>query len=878
MKEEKFLVSGMNCSACSSRIEKTVAHLPGMSKASVNLLTGTMKTYYDENKLTTQAIIQAVIKVGYGAQLAPDLFAASQNEETSKFSAAATEPNRSIASSETDSLRQRLLGSLIFLIPLFYLAMYPMLAAAGIPGPLWLQNLLTDPVYALPAVFTQFLLVLPILILNRQFFIAGGSSLRHGAPNMDTLAAMGSGSAFLYGIFAIYMVGYGLGSQKLELVRFYSSHLYLESSGMILTLITLGRFLESRAKGKTSAAIDQLMALLPKEATVIKNGQEIKIPASQLAKGDLITARPGERIAADGIILEGNTSLDEAAITGESIPVDKVPGDKVVSATINKTGFIKYQATQVGTQSTISQILRLVDEASSSKAPIARLADQIAGIFVPAVMIIAFTAFIFWLLRGSTFEFAFSTAISVLVISCPCALGLATPVAIMVGTGWGAQHGILIKSGEALEAAHHIDTVVLDKTGTVTEGKPKVTGIYPLAVSRTQLLELAASLEHGSEHPLAQAITAYAAAQKLILPVMSNFRAVFGQGVQADLDGQTYYGGNAAFMSAHGVSTAAGQKFLKQSGDAGHTPLLFGSQGKLLGIIAVADMPKPESYRAIQAFKKLGLQIVLLTGDNPRSARAISRRLGLEKFQAEVLPSQKAQIVAALQQHHHRTAMVGDGINDAPALAQADFGIAIGAGTDIAIDSADAVLVKNNLFDAVNALRLSDAVLKNIKENLFWAFFYNLICIPVAAGVFYPAFGLRLSPAFGAAAMSMSSLCVVGNALRLRFFRAVSPSDFPEASLAKEKTSGPDIETSNNIKAKKAEVKIMQKKFKISGMMCVHCQQHVTEALQALPHVTKVQVDLASQTAVVAMDQDLPLSLFTETIKKAGYELQGELK
>jgi Cu+-exporting ATPase len=890
MKKEKYLITGMSCSACSSRVEKVTAKLAGMQKASVNLLTNSMQVEYDEQKLSAEQICQAVADAGYGASLAPDPLGG-----TTTAAAPAANTAVAMAAAEITALHKRLVFSLLFLIPLLYVAMHTMLARFGLPVPAWLQSWLDGPANAVIFAFTQFLLVLPILFLNQHFYQAGLKNLAHGAPNMDTLVAVGSGSAFLYGIFAIYRIGWGLGHGDLALVQTYSTNLYFESAGMIVTLITLGRFLESRAKGKTSAAITKLMNLVPKQATVLRAGQELTLPAAELVQGDLVLVRPGENFSADGTILEGTTSVDEAALTGESIPVDKQPGDAVIAATINKTGFVKFTATRVGADSTISQIIKLVDAASSSKAPIARLADKIAGIFVPAVMLIALAATLGWLALGATFEFAFSIGIAVLVISCPCALGLATPVAIMVGTGWGAQHGILVKSGEALEAAHAIDTVVLDKTGTITTGKPQVTEVLPLNGSTRDLLQLAATLEHGSEHPLGTAIVSYAAGQKIQPGSAANFQARFGKGLSADLKGQTYYAGSSILFKELGLDLAPVQGSLDELADRGRTPLLFGSKTQVLGIIALADTPKPTSLTALAALKKMGLSLVLLTGDNERTARAIAGQLGLDQVRAQVLPAEKAQVISELQAQGHKVAMIGDGINDAPALAQADLGIAIGAGTDIAIDSADAVLMRSDLVDAVKALQLSKAVLRNIKENLFWAFFYNIICIPVAAGLLYPAFGLKLSPMLGAAAMSMSSVCVVTNALRLRYFKAdlgsrkeagplPAPAAVQEAVMPTAVVLPPvaaTVFTHNQADAvlladdqpQKAEVLTMEKTLKVEGMMCMHCQKHVTEALQALPGVTAVDVNLDTKLAKVTATRDIPQAEFKQAITAAGYEL-----
>lgn len=850
MKKENYIITGMSCSACSARVEKKVSAMKGLKKASVNLLTNTMQVEYDENITNAQQIINEVIQTGYGASLM---------DETKKETTTDTaDTMRSVQAEEIAGMKYRMLWSFIFLLPLLFVSMHQMFNHLfGIPIPEFALNYLDGDKNALAFAFTQFIFALPVIYLNRKYFQNGLKTLLQGAPNMDTLVAVGSGASALYGIFAIYRIGYGLGYGDMNLVAQYRTNLYFESSAMILTLITFGKYMETKSKGRTSDAIVKLMKLAPKTATVERNGQEETIPVENLQKGDIIVARPGESMAADGVIVEGTTSVDEAAITGESIPVEKQAGDKVVAATINKTGFIKFRAEKVGKDTTISQIIKLVEEASSSKAPIAKMADKIAGIFVPIVMVIALVATIIWLMNGASFEFALSIGISVLVVSCPCALGLATPVAIMVGTGKGAENGILIKSGDALEMAHSIDTVVMDKTGTLTVGKPRVTDILPVSCSERELLTIASGLEKGSEHPLAEAIMEEVGRQNIVPAVTANFQAVFGKGISAVINGKEYYAGNSGFLKELHIDVQKFQDKIDDFADQGKTPLLFADQEKMIGIVAVADVEKPTSKEAIKMFKELGIQVVMLTGDNKRTAEAIRKRLDIPQVQAEVLPQDKSNVVAKLQKDGHKVAMIGDGINDAPALAQADLGIAIGAGTDVAIESADAVLVRNDLLDAVSAIKLSKAVIKNIKENLFWAFFYNSVGIPLAAGVLYPAFGLKLTPMFGAAAMSLSSVCVVTNALRLRFF---SPAG---------KNKG-----KNNTQEKK-ERKIMKKELVIKGMMCQHCQKHVTDALQAMPGVTKVVVDLAAGKATVEMAKAISQEEFAKVISTAGYELIG---
>ena len=888
MKHEKFTITGMSCSACSTRVEKAVNKLDGIDKASVNLLTNSMQADYDESVVSQQDIIKAVVDAGYGASPA-------DTGSTTK-SGAPQKSASDLAKEEMKSMKQRLIGSIIFLIPVMYISMYHMFNEwFGLPIPNFMHYIFHGPQNAITFAFTQFLLILPILYLNRKYYINGFRNLFEGAPNMDSLVGLGSMAAALYGVFAIFRMSWGLGHGDLALVSQYSMNLYFESAGMIVTLIDIGKYLEARAKGKTSTAIEKLMDLAPKQATVLRNGIETVIPVEDLVVGDEIVIRPGESIPADGIISEGSTSVDESAITGESIPVEKQTGDKVTSATINKTGFIHIKAQRVGSDTTISQIIKLVDEASASKAPIAKLADTISGYFVPAVIAIALVTGIVWyFVLGYSAEFAFSTAIAVLVISCPCALGLATPVAIMVGTGKGAENGILIKSGEALETAHAIDTVVMDKTGTITEGRPKVTDIISFKGSDDQLVTIAAALEKGSEHPLAEAINTYAADHSLTGKTASDFKALFGRGVQAVIDGKTYYAGNIRLMDEVHIDTTAITATLNTLADDGKTPLLFADEKEVIGIIAVADVEKETSAEAIADFAKMGINVVMLTGDNQRTAEAIRQRLHIPQVIAGVLPQDKEKHIAALQAKGHKVAMIGDGINDAPALAKADLGMAIGAGTDVAIESADAVLMRSDLLDAVSAIRLSKAVIKNIKENLFWAFFYNVICIPLAAGLLYPAFGIRLSPMIGAAAMSLSSFTVCMNALRLRFFQTTHSSRVsretrintsqpavttaePKAAVAATTSVSADHTAENKTtvsnEPQKGNDETMEKTLKIEGMMCQHCQNHVHEALSAMDGVTAVTVDLEGKKADVTLSKDIPMEDFAKVIADAGYEL-----
>lgn len=842
--KEKFKVTGMTCSACSSRVEKTVSKLEGTDQVSVNLLTGTMQVTYDDNLIDDGKIIAAVEKAGYGA-------AVDSGEAPGKKSGAETEEASKAAFDEAKQMKRRLIWSVVLLVPLMFVSMGHMLVGKHMPD------------QPLTMVLLQVVFLIPIVVLNKKYFLKGFPSLFRGSPNMDSLIAMGSAAAIIYGVFAIFRMTAGYEGGNMDLVHRYAGDIYFESAAMILTLITVGKYLETRSKGKTSQAIEKLMNLAPKTATVERGGIETEIPAGELVTGDILVIRPGESIAADGEIVSGTTSIDESAITGESIPVEKQPGDKAVSATINKTGFIKVRCEKVGEDTTISQIIRLVDEASASKAPIARMADKIAGIFVPVVIAIALIAAVIWLIAGAGFEFALSIGISVLVISCPCALGLATPVAIMVGTGKGAENGILIKSGEALETAHSVDTVVMDKTGTITEGKPKVTDVINYEIDQKQLIEIASGLESGSEHPLAEAVMEHAGVLGIKAAQAENFEAVFGRGIKAFINGKAYLAGNAALMAEAGIDISAIQKTLDDLADQGKTPLIFAEAEKVIGIIAVADVEKASSREAIEAFADMKIDVVMLTGDNKRTAEALRKRLHIPKVIAEVLPSDKEKHIAALQAEGHKVAMIGDGINDAPALAKADVGIAIGAGTDVAIESADAVLMRNDLLDAVTAVRLSKSVIKNIKENLFWAFFYNTIGIPLAAGVLYPMFELKLSPMFGAAAMSLSSVCVVLNALRLKRFKVKRS---PAAEAAREDVL---IESEGAGDRRKEEMKY---ELMIQGMMCGHCQKHVSDALNAMEGVT-AEVNLDAGTATVTSDKEISMDAFASVIEDAGYTL-----
>ena len=747
-----FDITGMHCSACSSRIEKVVGKQKGIEQISVNLLKNNMYVTFDEATISAEDIIAKVEKLGFGASLHSE-------------KAQAQEKPVDTAAQEMQAMKRRLIWSAIFTLPLFYLSMGKM---AGWPLPeifLGTENALINGL-------TQLFLTIPVIIIGNSYFKNGFRTLLDKAPNMDSLIALGSSASFIYGIYAIYKIAYGLGHNDLEMVHRFSHDLYFESAAMILTLITLGKFMEARAKNRTSEAITKLMNLAPKVALVERHGMQGEIPVEEVVTGDILIVKSGATVPVDGVIIEGNGALDEAAITGESLPVEKYENDSVTGGTINKSGYFKMRATAVGEHTTLAKIIALVDEATSSKAPIAKMADKISGIFVPVVMTIAVLAAATWLLLGYNLEFALAIGISVLVISCPCALGLATPTAIMVGTGRGAANGILIKSASALEAAHSIDTVILDKTGTVTEGKPIVTDIIPNSITEAELLSLAASVEKLSEHPLAEPIIDEATARNLELPPASNYCLLPGQGLEALVNSKPTFAGNAKLMEAVGVDTLNFAAIAKELANDGKTPLYFAQDNELLGIIAVADTVKPTSKEAIAQLRKLNIKTIMLTGDNKLTAEAIHRQVGLDEVIAELLPEDKERTIRKLQEQGHKVAMVGDGINDAPALARADVGIAIGAGTDIAIESADIVLMKSDLLDVPKAIGLSKAVMKNIKQNLFWAFFYNAIGIPVAAGVLYPYFGILLSPMIAAAAMSCSSVSVVTNALRLRFWTA----------------------------------------------------------------------------------------------------------
>ncbi len=838
MKKAKFDIQGMTCSSCSSHVEKAVSKLEGIQNVNVNLLSNNMTVNYDETILDDKTIIQAVIHAGYGASC-------EMPKQPKKKQEKADDKTELIT-----NMKKRLIISICFLVPLMYIAMYHMFQQwFGMPVPTIITKVFHGAENAMNFGLTQFLLLLPILYANRNYFIVGFKRLFKGSPNMDSLIAIGSGAAAVYGIFAIYMIGYGLGHHQMELVERYRMDLYFESAGTILTLITLGKYLEAKSKGKTSDAIRKLMDLAPKTATIIRDNKEIEIDLEEIVVGDIIVIRPGGSIPVDGIVIEGTSSVDQSSITGESIPIEKTEGDSVVSGTINKTGYFKMKAMKVGDNTTLSQIIKLVEEASNSKAPIAKIADKVSAIFVPTVIAIAVLTIIIWLMVGQSFEFAFTMGIAVLVISCPCALGLATPVAIMVGTGKGAENGILIKSAESLELLHLVDTIVLDKTGTITEGKPKVTNIIT-TLKEQELLKIAGSLEKNSEHPLAESILQKAKELSIELSEIKEFVAVSGRGVKGNIEGENYIGGNLAFMKENNIDintiTLQSEELLKQ----GKTVLYFANENEVIGMVAVADTIKPTSYQAIQELKKKKLEIVMLTGDNKMVAETISKELGINQVVSEVLPQDKEKEVAKLQKQGKKVAFIGDGINDSPALMKADVGIAIGSGTDIAIESADVVLMKDNLLDSVKAIALSKAVIRNIKMNLFWAFFYNTIGIPIACGIFYPIFGLKLNPMIGAAAMSLSSVCVVANALRLRNFQS-------------------------NFKKEEGFMKEIVKTIDIEGMQCNHCKMTVEKALSQLDGVTKVEVSLEEKKAVIESQKEIEDSKIKEVIANAGFEVTG---
>lgn len=851
MIKEKYNITGMSCAACSAKVERVVGKLEGVSNVSVNLLTNSMNVEYEENKLGSTEIIKNIVDAGYGAKLE------SNKEAVEEKSLKKTNDDA------IDSMKFRLKVSAVFLIILMYFSMGSMV---GLPLPAFISGEKNPVGFAL----SQMLLVIPVMYVNRKYYISGFKSLFHLSPNMDTLIAVGSGAAFVYGIIAIYMIGYALNNGDMHTVMEYRMNLYFESVSMILTLITLGKFFEAGSKAKTTDAISKLIDLSPKTANIIRDGEEINILTENVQVGDVAIVRPGESIPVDGVIIEGSTSVDESAITGESIPVQKDHGDKLIGATINKNGTVKIKASQVGEDTAIARIIALVEEASSSKAPIAKLADKVAGVFVPVVMGIALVTFIVWTVLGYDLSFALNRAIAVLVISCPCSLGLATPVAIMVGTGKGAENGILIKSADALETTHLIDTVVLDKTGTVTEGKPAVTDIITFGVGEDEFLSLAGSIESASEHPLAEAIVEKAKERKLNIVLPSEFRAVSGRGIEASIKGEKIIAGNEkAIREVFGEIKEFNSVYEKGNELAanGKTPMYFAKNSKMLGIIAVADTIKNDSKEAVSALRAKGLDVILLTGDHEKTAMAIAKQAGIKKVIAGVLPSGKEEEVKKLMESGHRVAMVGDGINDSPALARADVGIAIGAGTDIAIESADIVLMHSSLKDVATTIDLSKAVLRNIKQNLFWAFFYNSVGIPLAAGVFYLSMGWKLSPMFGAAAMGMSSVCVVSNALRLRGFK---PKELKNNNLVNDDV----IVLGDNDKNKTSkEEKKMTTVINVNGMMCEHCKATVEKVTRGVEGVSNSSVNLEAKNVTIEHDANTDLKKVRDAITDAGYEV-----
>ncbi len=880
--KQRFNVTGMSCSACSAHVEKAVSKVPGVDSVQVNLLQNSMVVEYADGAVDAGTIISAVTEAGYGASVMGDKKEKAKEENELQKKTA----------DEARRMKHRLGWSIGFLAVLMYVSMGHML---GWPLP----GILTGHENVMVFALTQLFLTLPVMYLNRKYFENGFRSLIHGAPNMDTLVAMGSTAAAGYSASQLFVMGYALGRGNLEAAHAGAMNLYFEAAAMILTLVTIGKYMESRSKNRTSDALTKLMDLAPKTALVLRDGQEMEIPSEEVRIGETVIVKPGQAVPVDGVIIEGTGTVDESAITGESIPVEKKAGDRVTGATVNRAGYFRMEADRIGEDTTLSQIIRLVEEAGGSKAPIAKLADKVSGVFVPVVITIALVTIAAWLLAGQSFSFALASGIAVLVISCPCALGLATPTAIMVGTGRGAEQGILIKSGESLETAHLVDTVVLDKTGTVTQGRPALTDIRPVGgVTEQELLSLAASLEQASEHPLAEALVEGAKSRGVPLEKVSDFLAVAGQGVRGTVQGRDVLAGNRKMMKENGIETVGLEDTAAALAEEGKTALYIAADGKLLGLTAAADPVKETSAQAIREMENMGLSVVMLTGDNERTAKAIQKKLGISRVVAEVLPQDKEQEVRRLQEEGHKVAMVGDGINDAPALARADVGIAIGAGTDVAIESADIVLMKSDLLDAAAAIQLSRAVIRNIKENLFWAFFYNTLGIPLAAGVFYPLLGWQLSPMFGSAAMSFSSVFVVSNALRLKGFRpsfrkkkgaaalaadtapAACPAPAQDGSVPaacpvpgacsgeQEGTTGQENKTEHK------EEKTMKKTMKIEGMMCGHCTGRVEKALNALDGV-QAQVSLEDKAAYVTIDGDVSNETLKKTVEDEGYQVTG---
>ncbi len=855
---EQYNVTGMSCAACSARVEKAVKKVPGVTSCSVSLLTNSMGV---EGTASPAAILSAVQEAGYGAS--------PKNASSSKASDASADLD-ALADHETPKLKRRLIASLGFLLVLMYFSMGHMMW--GWPLPHWFDG------NHVAMGLVQLLLAGIVMVINQKFFINGFKGLIHGAPNMDTLVALGSMASFVWSTYALFAMTRAQVDGNDELVMHYMMEFYFESAAMILTLITVGKMLEARSKGKTTDALKSLMKLAPKTATLVRDGAEVTVAIADVQKGDVFVVRPGENIPVDGVVLEGTSAVNESALTGESIPVDKAVGDKVSAATTNQSGFLRCEATRVGEDTTLAQIIKMVSDAAATKAPIAKIADTVSGFFVPAVISIAVVTTIVWLLLGHELGYALARGISVLVISCPCALGLATPVAIMVGNGLGAKNGILFKTAASLEAAGRTQIVALDKTGTITEGAPRVTDLLPAeGVTETELLTLAAALESRSEHPLAKAVLADAEAKIITPPEVTDFAALPGNGLAAKLDGMDIYAGNAAFIQTKLTLPAALAQQAEKLASEGKTPLFFGGAGRLLGVIAVADTIKEDSPEAIRQLQNMGIRVVMLTGDNQRTADAIGRQAGVDEVIAGVLPDGKEAVIRQLQASG-KVAMVGDGINDAPALTRADTGIAIGAGTDVAIDAADVVLMNSKLLDVPAAIRLSRATLRNIHENLFWAFIYNIIGIPLAAGLFIP-FGLTLNPMFGAAAMSLSSFCVVSNALRLNLFdlhstrhdhKTASPAAAPVQSAAennkKSDAEAPEVKTEDNT---------MKKTLKVEGMMCGHCEARVKKALEALPEVDEAVVSHEAGTAIVTLNAEVADDVLKNAVEAQDYKVTG---
>lgn len=838
---EQYIVTGMSCAACSSRVEKAVSKVPGVTSCSVSLLTNSMGV---EGTASEQEIIKAVADAGYGASKKEEGAAKTQ-------SSSASAGEDMLKDRTTPALKKRLIASLGFLIVLMYFSMGHMMWGWPVPGFMKDNHVMMG--------LLQMLLTITVMVINQKFFISGFKGLIHRAPNMDTLVALGSGASFVYSTYALFAMTDAQMHGDMDAVMSYMHDFYFESAAMILALITVGKMLEARSKGKTTDALKGLMKLAPKTAVVIRGEKEVQVSIEQVQKGDCFVVKPGENIPVDGEVIEGNSAVNESALTGESIPVDKAVGDKVSAATVNQSGYLKCRATRVGEDTTLSQIIQMVSDAAATKAPIAKIADRVSGVFVPMVITIAVLTIIVWLIAGQSIGFALSRGIAVLVISCPCALGLATPVAIMVGNGMGARNGIMFKTAVSLEETGKMQIVALDKTGTITSGEPKVTDIIPAAgVTEDTLLKYAYALENKSEHPLARAILEKAKEENAGIEEVTGFQALLGNGLTAILDGHTLYGGNHTFISSKVSVDGDIQKKAEKLAEAGKTPLFFGNEDRLLGVIAVADVIKEDSPQAIKELQNMGIHVVMLTGDNERTAKAIGQQAGVDEVIAGVLPEGKEQVIRKLKEKG-KVAMVGDGINDAPALTRADMGIAIGAGTDVAIDAADVVLMKSRLSDVPAAIRMSRATLRNIHENLFWAFFYNIIGIPLAAGVWYPLFGWKLNPMFGAAAMSLSSFCVVSNALRLNLFKMYDASKDKKLKAKKEK------------KRSKKEDKTMKKIMHIEGMMCGHCEAAVKKALEALPQVDEAVVSHETGTAELTLNAEIADDVLEKTVEDKDY-------